>query len=231
MNTFKKYLISFFIAVTISVILHLFAVTVYTDTSEENPVRYLVLKAVRVKPGEKCLYNYKNSRFTGRLIARAGDTVLIQAGKPLRNGNLIKRENPKRLYRTINFLSEGPAVTGDTLLHDSLSAFFYKDHVLYRLSEFPRRTNHRIFYPNSFRFRWNADYFGPLYIPRKNEKFPAATENISLYKNISEKAGDSLHIVTNACFLLNDNMNNIADSRVFGLIDENNITGKLIGLF
>lgn len=101
-------------------------------------------------------------------------------------------------------------------------------------------------FPNIHRIKWNKDFFGPLYIPKKNDTIQLDTSNIVLYKNlITNFENNSLEIkegeiiinqkeVTyyiakqNYYFAIGDNFDNSIDSRYWGFIPEKAILTKVI---
>lgn len=103
-------------------------------------------------------------------------------------------------------------------------------------------------FPYSFKHKWNMDYFGKLYLPKKNDVIAIDSINIPVYSAIIEKheknkleiksAGifinDSLKtnytVKQNYYFVLGDNRDNSRDSRVFGFLPEDNIKGKVISV-
>jgi len=101
-------------------------------------------------------------------------------------------------------------------------------------------------FPNSPKIKWNKDFFGPLYIPKKNDTIKLDTTNIALYKKlITGLEGNSLEIKegkitinqTEATyyivkqdyyFVIGDNFDNAIDSRYWGFIPKSAIRAKLI---
>lgn len=101
-------------------------------------------------------------------------------------------------------------------------------------------------FPHSTFYNWNMDHFGKLYIPKKNDTLAVNLKTVILYsklitlyeKNKLEVKGDSVFIneapannyvvKRNYYFVLGDNRDNANDSRVFGLLPENYIRGKVM---
>ena len=101
-------------------------------------------------------------------------------------------------------------------------------------------------FPQHPRIKWNKDFFGPLYIPKKNDTLRLDTITIALYKKlISVFEKNSLEIkdgkffinqqeatyyITkqNYYFAIGDNFDNSIDSRYWGFIPESAIRSKLI---
>jgi signal peptidase I len=101
-------------------------------------------------------------------------------------------------------------------------------------------------FPFDSHYAWNADNYGPLRIPKKNDTLAIDTANIALYssvirdheKNHLEIRSDSIFINSEYChyyvvkknyyFVLGDNRGNANDSRTWGFLPENMIIGKVI---
>lgn len=101
-------------------------------------------------------------------------------------------------------------------------------------------------FPQQPKIKWNKDFFGPLYIPKKNDTLRLDTNSIAIYKklitvfenNQLEVKGDTIlinrqpatyYIATqNYYFVVGDNFDNSIDSRYWGFIPQSAIKAKLI---
>ena len=115
-----------------------------------------------------------------------------------------------------------------------------------RLDKLIRNTHSRGFFPENMFFSWNKDYFGPVIVPEKNVTVKINPRNVALYSKIIDRFENNLLIYNlagitinnekteqytfqnNYYFVLNDNRDIKKDSRYYGFIPEDYITGKVI---
>lgn len=136
-------------------------------------------------------------------------------------------------------------------LNDSLADFFGR---LSTVSEVSMRMEREgdfqaHFFPHHRNFPFNNDFWGPVVIPKKDITIQLNDSNVVLYERIIreyeghslDRAGGKIYIdkqeVTqytfemNYYFMMGDNRDNSADSRSWGFVPEDHISGKAWMIF
>ncbi|MCS6790699.1 MAG: signal peptidase I [Bacteroidia bacterium] len=212
--------------------------------------------------------------YVKRCVAVPGDTVLIQAGDLYINGK--PAYHPRYVQERYRAVTKGEPFTYRVLKrfgfrppNSSNRNWAVSDERTYLL-DMPRETAsafqaafaslldtfHRDLdtagkfaanvYPHDSSLKWNLDYWGPFYVPKKGDRIPLTPTNLILYRRLIEayeghqveQAAGKVYVdgvpVTHYTFeqdyyfAMGDNRYNSLDGRFWGPVPEDHIVGKPI---
>ncbi|MCS7161807.1 MAG: signal peptidase I [Bacteroidia bacterium] len=212
--------------------------------------------------------------YVKRCVGLPGDTIQIRAGELYVNGRLAYV--PRYLQERYRAVTQGEPLTyrvlrpfgfrppGSSNLNWSMrdartylldmtreTARAFQQNFASILDTFHREIDSAghfmpLVYPQDTNFRWNLDYWGPFYLPRRGDKIQLNYYTLALYRRLIEGyEGHNVQVVggqiyidgeprteytfqQNYYFAMGDNRYNSLDGRFWGPVPEDHIIGKPI---
>lgn len=226
-------------------------------------------KASTLNRGDVAAFKYpndQNSIWIKRCIGMPGDSLQIKELDLIINGKIIEGLPP--VYYSYKVTTHG-AIKPRTLsklgieepsrrLLDEMQIFTTPEKAaeLYKLKEVrsvdvnirSAGEGQRNIFPSNKQSTWNADFYGPLYIPKKGDKIEMTSENVLIYHQIIEMENERMvlkrdqmylndvvvkeyEFKENYYFMMGDNRHNSLDSRYWGFLPESLVVGKLLYIY
>lgn len=225
LKPFNKLAVLIFVLISIFIVINLTgAFRLYTQaTNSMEPnikkgTHILISNLKSLNSGNVIAFNFEipdfeNEVYLFRLIGRSNDTILIKEGKVYLNGNLVDDIMTAHDYKVTKseyayLKSKNEIISdydlkrtkGDSILVTLNDKIAKKNKLVRRRFVRPENYVDNII-EETYGYKWNKDFFGPLIISENN------------------------------FFVLGDNRDNSYDSRYIGLVNKKEITGTVIAKY